>query len=128
MFLFKSFGELLDRVFCIAFALLFAQAPLYIEQYVHVLTGAKTEARISYEDIEKRAASLIPPLTVEEFVQHHISSEDKVFQESGKYYQALIIRLKNYEEAFEKLTSASAWEKPFVFFKYADENLRAAMS
>ncbi len=127
MFLFKSIGELADRLICIAFAIFFAQGPLYIEQYLHVLTGAKTEARIAYEDIEKRAASLIPPLSVEEFIAHHLDSEDNVFQESGKHFQEMVVRLKNYETAFEKLTTCSVWEKPFVFIQYADPKLKSAM-
>ncbi|MBX7243168.1 MAG: DUF2937 family protein [Bacteroidia bacterium] len=127
MFLLKSIGELADRLICIVFAILFAQAPLYIEQYIHVLTGAKAEARIAYEDIEKRAASLIPPLSVDEFISHHLKSEDNVFQESGKHFQEMVTRLKNYEAAFEKLSSCSVWEKPFVFMRYADPALRDAL-
>lgn len=127
MLIIKSIGEFTDRIVCIAVAIFFAQAPLYIEQYIHVLTGAKTEARIAYEDLEKRAASLIPPLSVEEFIRHHLESEDKVFQESGKHHQGTLNRLKNYTTAFEKLTTCTAWEKPFVFFRYADPALREAL-
>lgn len=126
-FFFRPLGELIDRAVCLLFALAFAQLPLYISQYVDVLTGALTEARINYEDLEKRAASLIPPLSVEAFIQHHLDSEDSVFKSSGEHFQEMVNRLHRYEASYQALTTCSLWQKPFVFMQNIDPNLQKAL-
>lgn len=127
MFLFRSFGELIDRLVCIVIAILFAQAPLYIEQYVHVLSGALAEAKLSYEDIKLRASMLIPPMTVEEFIAHHLNNEDAVFQTSGQHYQEQVLHYENYTASYEQLSTCSLWAKPFIFLKYKEAHLIEAL-
>lgn len=127
MFLLRPVLELIDRIVCIVAAIALAQAPLYIEQYVHVLSGALAEAKIAYTDLEKRAASLMPPLSVEEFISHHLQSEDEVFQASGKHFQEQVLRYENYQLAYEKLTTCSLLQKPFVFLQYKNDALLQAL-
>ncbi len=134
--IFKPFGELIDRAVCLIFAVLFAQAPLYIEQYQHVLSGALAEARINYEDIEKRANEL--NMSVEKFISYQFEAsamfaekEDtlrsRVFEETGKHLQEGVARFEQYKIAFEQLSTASVWARPFVFWQHKEEHLLAAL-
>lgn len=127
MFLFRSIGEFIDRIFCALFAILFAQLPLYIEQYVHVLSGALAEAKLSYEDIKMRASMLVPPMTVEEFVQHHLDSEDSAFRASGEHFRESILRYEHYQSAIEQFSTCSVWSKPFVFLQNKEAHLIEAL-
>ncbi|MFN0204575.1 MAG: DUF2937 family protein [Bacteroidia bacterium] len=123
--LFKPIAELTDRVVCVVFAVAATQIPVYINQYLNVLSGAMTEAQRNYDDLEKRAAEL--KLSVPQFVEHHLSSQDSIFHASGEHFQAMILRLQMYKEAFEKLSNCSAMEKPFIFYQYYDSVLGEAV-
>lgn len=134
--IFRPVGEFIDRAVCLCFAIFFAQAPLYIEQYQHVLSGALAEARINYEDIEKRANEL--NMSVEKFISYQFEASKmfeergdtlraRVFDETGKHLQAAVARFEQYKISFEALSNASVWERPFVFFEHKDENLLEAL-
>lgn len=135
-FVFKSIGEFADRAICLICAILFAQTPLYIEQYQHVLSGALAEARINYEDIEKRANEL--NMSVEKFISYQFEASNlfaekgdtlrsRVFEETGKHLQESVARFEQYKISFEQLSTASLWERPLVFLQNKDENLLAAL-
>lgn len=134
--IFKPIGEFADRAICLIFAVLFAQTPLYIEQYQHVLSGALAEARINYEDIEKRANVL--NMSVEKFISYQFEASNifaekgdtlrsRVFDETGKHLQESVIRYEQYKISFELLSTAALCERPFVFWQNKDENLLAAL-
>ena len=134
--IFKPIGEFADRAICLIFAVLFAQTPLYIEQYQHVLSGALAEARINYEDIEKRANEL--NMSVEKFISYQFEASSmfaergdtlrsRVFDETGKHLQEGVMRYEQYQISFEQLSTAALWERPFIFLQNKDENLLAAL-
>ena len=54
--LLRPLGSLLDRIMCILAAVLLAQAPMYMNQYLDVLAGARLESIKLYEDLEQTAA------------------------------------------------------------------------
>jgi hypothetical protein len=122
---FRPFGELFDRIVCIAFAILFAQLPVYINQYIDVLSGALTEARILYSDVEQQAGQM--GMSVDDFIRHHLDNADEVFIKSGEVYSRAVTRYQAYDEAFTALTSASVWTRPFVFLSKQDPELRKAV-
>ncbi len=134
--IFKPIGEFADRAICLIFAVLFAQTPLYIEQYQHVLSGALAEARINYEDIEKRASEL--NMSVEKFISYQFEASDmfaekedtlrsQVFEETGKHLQEGVMRYEQYKISFEQLSTAALWERPFIFWQNKDDKLLAAL-
>jgi hypothetical protein len=117
----KPIGQLIDRIVCVAAAILLSQFPAYYLQYQNVLSGALAEAEINYKDIDKRAAEL--KLTIEEFVQHHLDSSDSVFHSSGEHFQEMLTRYNNYKMAVSRFQEANIFEKPFVLWDYYDERL-----
>lgn len=124
-FLFGFIGSMMDRVLCAAFALVLAQFPVYVNQYIDVLSGARMEATKAYQALEAEAQRL--NIDVERFVRHHEESNDSIFQASGRLHRRTIQRYKSLNEAFDALTTASIWQKPLVWRKYFDPDINQAI-
>ena len=53
--IFSPISKILDRVVCVVSALLFTQIPIYINQYLNVLSGRLGEAKTVYSEMEQAA-------------------------------------------------------------------------
>lgn len=123
--LFTPFGEILDRIICIVIVLLFMQFPMYINQYVDVLSGAQMESRLTYTDLESRA--LNNGLKVDEFIDRLKANEDLIVRESGEVSENVVNRYEKYTNALEALTHSSVWVRPFQLIGHYDSSINAAM-
>lgn len=121
----KFIGSLADRIWCAACAAVCAQFPVYISQYLNVLAGARTEATIAYNEL--RLAALRFHLSPRDFVQHLLESPDSIVQASGKLHEAAILRYEKYNAAYDALTTASIWRKPFELYTHFDNHLHEAV-
>ena len=119
------FGEILDRIICICIVALFMQLPMYINQYVDVLSGARMEAKRTYDDMETRA--LANGLSIAEFVKRLKDNEDVIARESGEVSENVVSRYEKYSEALEALTTGSVWVRPFRLMAHYDPSINAAM-
>lgn len=124
-FLLGFVGSMMDRILCVAFALILAQFPVYVNQYVDVLSGARMEATKAYQALEAEAQKL--GIDVERFVKHHEESNDSIFVASGRLHRRTIERYTSLNTAFTALTTASMWDKPFVFKQYYDSDIANAI-
>lgn len=121
----RSIGTLTDRILCIVFAIVFAQAPVYMAQYIDVLSGAQMESRKLYDDLVERASKY--DLTVEEFLERLLSNPDALVKENAEVSQSAVMRYKNYTEALDALLNSAAWVRPFRLMKYYDPSINAAI-
>ena len=119
---FRPLYSLIDRIICVVAAIAAMQFPVYINQYIDVLSGALQEAKINYEDLQKRAAEI--GMTVQEFVDHHLVSNDSVFHQSGLHYQDFIARYEGYQKSYEVLSTSPVWRKPFDFLRLKNSKLK----
>jgi len=109
---------LLDRIFAVVGALLCAQTPMFIQQYIHQLSGHVYELKYQLNTIEQTASSR--GKTLPQYIQKFIDSSDYDFFSQGQIMQGMIERTNSLSQAFQEITSASVFSKPFVFIRHLD--------
>ena len=115
----------MDRIICIVLVVIFMQLPMYINQYVDVLSGARMEAKRTYDDMESRAGE--NGLSIAEFVKRLKDNEDVIVRESGEVSENVVSRYEKYSEALEALTTGSVWVRPFRLMAHYDPTINAAI-
>jgi len=127
MKIFSPVGALADRIICVFLAVLFAQGPTYIAQYMDVLSGAEMEARNTYENVENRANQR--GLSVGEYV-------DKTIEETPRGIEAwdfvqdtknTVDRYERYSKALTALKNSSLWKRPWVLATHFDQAIHKAI-
>src|SRR5690349_4358952 len=108
--LFRAVGHLFDRVFIVAAAIAAAQFPVFYAQYANTLAGATAEAHARYTELERSAASV--QLSVDGFIEHHMSSSDPAIHASGEIHRHTVTRYKQLETALDDVRNAEIWRKP----------------
>ena len=109
---------LIDRVFAVSFAVLFAQLPQFIAQYIQRLGGHLDElARIisQYRDGAQASGK-----TLEQFISTHLNSGIPDFISTGKIMESNLSRYDILSQSLEAIRSANVTVKPFVFLRNAD--------
>ena len=109
-------GGIFDRLFACLGAFLFAQIPLYMIHYQQQLIGHVNELRMQLGALQKAAE--MSGKTLPDYARKFLESSDMDFQKAGEWMQGMIHRLSSFQEALNALDGATAFSKPFVFFKY----------
>lgn len=105
------FMNVLDRIFAVVGALLFAQAPLFIQQYIQQLVGHVDELRWQVRELERLAGDK----GVEAYVQKFMNHPDPDFSGYGGLIHATFTRFTEMTATYQTLTEASIFSKPFLF-------------
>ncbi len=113
------------RVLALCFLLACTQAPAFITQYTNTLGGAVAESKILYMDLETRAA--LRGLSVQDYIAHHMRSDDAIFRESGAALSTTVARYQSNALALEELRSATVWARPFICVHRIDPSVVSAM-
>ena len=108
-------GKLCEGVVAFTGAMLFSQAPLYMQYYSHQLAGRVAELKLQTQVME-RAASLSGK-TLGQYIQKFLVSSDSDFHSQGKLMQGMVDRLQHLIEYWQAMHQANVWERPFVFIK-----------
>jgi hypothetical protein len=119
--MFRWISTLLDRIFAVLGALLFAQLPLFMVQYRHVLSGHVNELRTQVEFM--RVAAKHSGKTLEQFINKFVSSPDSDFALQGQNMQLMVDRWHQLADSGKALDHASMIERPFVFFYHVNYDL-----
>ena len=106
-------GGLIDRAVAVVCAIVFAQAPLFMEQYTHQLIGRESELRLQVETMHQSAA--ITGKTLEQLIQKFLGSSDADFASQGLLMQSIVDRWQHLSDALYAMQHSPAWEKPFTF-------------
>jgi hypothetical protein len=114
----KIMDGLLDRIVALVCALLFAQIPQFIAQYVQRLGGHVDELSRIVGQYTQAAAAV--GKTLEQFVATHLTSTVTDFASTGKIMDENINRLKMLTRALGELNAASAYNKFIVFLRDLD--------
>ncbi|GAB4429865.1 MAG: hypothetical protein OHK0039_48540 [Bacteroidia bacterium] len=124
--IFAPVGSLIDRILCVVFAVVLAQAPVYMAQYIDVLSGAQMEAGNLYRDIERLASGY--SLTVEEYLAQLAGNPDRMVSENAQMQQTAVLRYRRYTDALGDLRESSAWGRPFALMRHYDPAIHAALN
>jgi hypothetical protein len=109
----KWIVNMLDRIFAVIGALVFSQAPMFMQQYKQQLAGHVAELHIQIDAINK--AALESGKTLDAFIQKFTTNADLDFMRQGEVMQNMTERYRTLLENYAALTEASAFTKPFVF-------------
>ena len=120
-----SAGEgLLDRVLCVAGAVIFTQAPEFFQQYLQRLGGHLDEARRQLRQFQTVAAQ--SGLTIETLARQTSQNTDTAVAKLGGVITGAVERVHELEVAQTALQHASLWTRPFVFMQQVDPAIAQA--
>jgi hypothetical protein len=114
-------GGLVDRVFSVAGAMLFFQAPFFMTQYQHQLYGHVSELQSQIQTMTKAAA--LTGKTLQQYVAKFLASGDTDFTSQGRIIHGIIERYQELNTSYNALQEASIYTKPYFFVKYYDWNI-----
>jgi Protein of unknown function (DUF2937) len=110
--------RLFDRVLCVVGAVVFSQAPEFMQQYLQRLEGHLDEARLTLGRFRDAAAQ--SGMTLDQLVASAGLNPDPSMRTIGGVVQGASARVDHLAAADSALRGASAWSKPFVFLGHAD--------
>ena len=107
---------LLDRFFVLMGALVLSQAPLFMQQYMHQLSGHTAELHYQVHKLEVSAAESNKSLDV--YIKKFLDNADPDFARQGSVMQGMVERLGSFSLSLTALQEASVFAKPFFFIAY----------
>ncbi len=123
--LFRSIGSLTDRILCVVAALVFLQAPMYLNQYQNVLAGAQKEASISYQRLVEIASEF--DQTIEDYLAELLANDNPKVVANAREDQEQVDRYHGYTEALAAFEASGPLKRPFVFLRYYNPTLATAV-
>ncbi len=117
----KLLDTVLDRIFAVLGALIFSQAPAFIQQYTQQLAGSVHELRLQVDQIHQIAKN--GDLTIADYMAKFKGSSDTLFQAQGDMLEAILNRYASLSEALTNLEGAGWLARPFVFASHFNSDL-----
>lgn len=115
---------LLDRVLCVIGAVLFSQAPEFMQQYLQRLEGHLDEARLTLAKFSDAAAQ--SGMTLAQLVAGSAQNPDPSMRKVGGVIQGAALRVDELAGADAALRGATVWTRPFVFAGHVDWGIARA--
>ena len=119
--LYTAGEKLIDRILCVAGAVLFSQAPEFMQQYLQRLGGHLAEARrqlAQFEDVARQAGR-----TLQELVAQYATNADPTVVGMGRLMGDIETRVSALSVSEAALRDASVWGRPFVFLRHLDSEI-----
>jgi hypothetical protein len=116
--------RLLDRILCVAGAVLFSQFPEFMQQYLQRLEGHLDEARLTVDRF--RAAAAQSGMSLDQLVAGTAQNPDPSMGRLGGVIQAAVARVAELTSADAALRGASVVGRPFVFIAHMDRGIARA--
>lgn len=121
-----AFGRIANGLAAILGAGFASQFPEFYQQYVQRLGGRLDQAELQEARIAQAAED--QGLSVPDYVQRFLTSEDPVFRGEGLLLQETLKDAEQLRAALAELVAASPLERPFTFLQNVDSGLfRATM-
>lgn len=116
--------RLLDRVLCVAGAVLFSQLPEFMQQYLQRLEGHLDEAKLAVSRFKDAAAQ--SGMSLDQLVASSSQNPDPSMGRLGAVVGQAIARVDALEAADRALRQASAWTRPFIFLEHVEGGIAKA--
>jgi len=112
-------GEgLLDRALCVIGAVIFSQAPEFMQQYLQRLGGHLDEARRHLLQFQDAAAQ--SGLSLDRLIGQTSANADPAVAKLGGVMTDTVARVDTLAVAQAAIRDASLWTRPFVFLRHLD--------
>jgi Protein of unknown function (DUF2937) len=118
------FDSLTDRILCVVGAVLFAQGPEFMQQYLQRLGGHLDEARRQLAIFQKTATQA--GLSLDQFIQKTGTNADPDVARLGGVMTGAADRVASLQSAHDALLNSALWERPFVFVRHIDVSIARA--
>jgi hypothetical protein len=115
---------LLDRILCVAGAVIFSQVPEFMQQYLQRLGGHLDEARRQLQQFQDVAAR--SGLTLDQLIAQTNAGSDPAVSKLGGVMSATVTRVNELAAAQSALEHATLWDRPFVFLHQVDPAIARA--
>lgn len=112
------FDGLTDRILCIVGAVLFAQGPEFMQQYLQRLGGHLAEAQRQLAVFHATASQA--GTTFERLVSQTAASPDQAVARLAGVMTGTAERVAALQAAHDALLGAATWERPFLFARHLD--------
>ncbi|HEY4299675.1 MAG TPA: DUF2937 family protein [Candidatus Didemnitutus sp.] len=109
---------LLDRALCVLGAVVFSQAPEFMQQYLQRLGGHLDEARRQLRQFQDTAAQ--SGLTLDRFITQTNTNSDPAVAKLGGVMSDAVTRVDILDAARSAIQNAPLWERPVVFLRHLD--------
>jgi Protein of unknown function (DUF2937) len=116
--------RLLDRILCVVGAVVFSQAPEFMQQYLQRLEGHLDEARLTVGKFSAAAAQ--SGMTLAQLVAGASQNPDPSMQKVGGVIQGAVARVDQLSAADAALRGATIWTRPFEFAGHIDWGIAKA--
>ncbi|HMD61878.1 MAG TPA: DUF2937 family protein [Opitutaceae bacterium] len=116
--------RILDRVLCVAGAVLFSQLPEFMQQYLQRLEGHLDEARLGLDRFKEAAAR--SGTTLDKLLAAPGRGANPSLEALGGLVRSAVARVDELAAADAALRHASAWTRPFVFASHVDLGIARA--
>ncbi len=114
----------LDRVLCVAGAILFCQGPEFIQQYLQRLGGHVDEARRQVGQFKQAAEQ--SGVTLDRLIAQTNTNTDPAVAKLGNVMSSANLRLVELESSQSAISQASLVERPFLFIRHVDTEIARA--
>lgn len=114
----------LDRIFAVIGALVFSQAPMFMQQYQQQLAGHVKELQLQIEKMT--AVALHSGKSLEAYIEKFTSNADLDFMRQGELMQKMVERYADLSETYLSLNQSSAFTRPFVFMSHIYSDIAAS--
>lgn len=111
--MFKWFTGLLDRSCAVVGAILFAQAPVFMQQYTQQLIGRTAEIKLQVDALSYSAN--LSGKTVAQLTQKFLANPDPDIARQGEVMLAIVDRWHHLSSALNAMQESSVWTRPFSF-------------
>ncbi|MFI5356580.1 MAG: DUF2937 family protein [Opitutales bacterium] len=115
---FEAGDTLIDRTLCVLGAVLFSQAPEFMQQYLQRLGGHLDEARRQLAHFQQVAAQA--GITLDRLISQTSASPEPTVAKLGGVISETTARVDTLAAAQSALQDASLWTRPFVFLRHLD--------
>jgi hypothetical protein len=103
----------MDRAFAVVGAVVFAQAPLFMQQYSQQLIGRTAELKLQVDGM--RQAADLSGKTLAQLVQKFMQNPDPDVFRQGELMAGTIARWHSLSESLTAMQESSLWSRPFAF-------------
>lgn len=114
----KTGENLIDRAICVGGAILFSQAPEFMQQYLQRLGGHLAEARRQLQQFEEVARQT--GQTLDHLITTTRANADQAVAKLGGVMDGAVSRVAELSAAEVALREASPFTRPFVFLRHLD--------
>lgn len=119
--MFRLIGGIIDRVFSLTGAVIFSQAPSFLQQYQQQLTGRIEELKWQVKVMEESAS--LTGKNLQEYINKFLINDDLDFRHQGEMMKNSLDRLNSYLNQLNGLELSTPFGKPFIFVQNHDWNI-----